>query len=368
MRETKDNMSINYIDGQCVIEFVAMSGKYVTKEFEWALNELYKAINSITNHKDVPVIDINEDELQIRSYYMNVLKDNSVASVYPELVEEWDVEKNEGITPDAFSARNNKRVWWRCNKGHSWLASINTRGVRKLGCPYCAGQRVMAGKNDFESWCRENNSILLEEWDYEENVKKPDEIPKTYKEKMHWKCKQGHKWEATVYNRVNGTGCPICNTGNGTKRNRVSLEEWCERNNSNLCSEWNYDKNGELTPQDVSYGSHTMVWWKCSKGHEWEAQIKSRTYNHGCPFCSGTNKRAIKGVNDLETWCSENHKEYIISEWDYEKNGDLLPSMVTWGSHKRVSWKCSKGHKWEAVIKERTKIRGNTCPVCRNTM
>ena len=49
--------------------------------------------------------------------------------------------------------------------GHSWLASINTRGEHKLGCPYCAGQRVVTGENDFESWCRDNNSILLDEWD-----------------------------------------------------------------------------------------------------------------------------------------------------------------------------------------------------------
>lgn len=185
---------------------------------------------------------------------------------------------------------------------------------------------------------------------------------------MHWKCLRGHEWEATVYNRVNGTGCPICNTGNNVKRNKVSLVEWCVENNSNLCDEWNYEKNGEITPQSVTYGSHAKVWWKCSKGHEWEAQVKSRTYNHGCPFCSGTNKKAIKGVNDLETWCRQNDKVYILDEWDTIKNGELTPDKVTWGSHKRIHWKCSKGHAWEAVVKERTKIRGNRCPVCRKEL
>ncbi len=367
LRETKDNMSVNLADGQYIIEFVAANGKYNTAEFDWALKELYKIVNGITGHKEVPVINTLEDELHIRTYYMSVLKENSVASVFPELIREWDVEKNEGITPDVFSARNNKKVWWKCENGHSWKASINTRGERKMGCPYCAGQKILIGKNDFETWCRDNNPTLLNEWDYAKNIIKPYEIPRTYKEKVFWKCSKGHEWKATVYNRVNGTGCPICNTGNKSTRNRVCLEEWCARNKSALCSEWNYDKNGKLTPKDVSYGSHTIVWWKCSKGHEWEAQIKSRTYNHGCPYCSGTNKKAIRGVNDLETWCKENHKEYIISEWNYDKNGELLPNMVTWGSHKRVSWKCSKGHEWEAVIKERTKIRGNMCPICRNT-
>ena len=120
-----------------------------------------------------------------------------------------------------------------------------------------------------------------------------------------------------------------------------------------------------ITPQSVTYGSHTKVWWKCSKGHEWEAQIKSRRYNHGCPFCSGTNKKAIKGVNDLETWCRQNDREYILDEWDSLQNGNLTPDTVTWGSHKRLHWKCSKGHTWDAVVKERTKIRANQCPICR---
>ena len=132
-----------------------------------------------------------------------------------------------------------------------------------------------------------------------------------------------------------------------------------------MCEEWDYSKNDGKTPKDYSYGSHEKVWWKCASGHEWQAQIKSRTYNHGCPYCSSTNKRAVKGKNDLETWCKENDREYILQEWDYENNGELRPDMVTAGSHKRVFWKCEKGHSWNAVIKERTKVNGNMCPICR---
>lgn len=183
LRETKDKTSIGEFDGQYIIEFIAMNGKYVTIEFEWALTELYKIINSITNRKIIPDIDMKKDGLSIRAYYMNVLKENSVASIFSELIEEWDVDKNKVITPDIYSAGNNKKVWWKCENGHLWKASINTRGVRKLGCPYCAGQRVIAGENDFESWCQKNNVKLLEEWDYEKNVVKPNEIPRTYKEK-----------------------------------------------------------------------------------------------------------------------------------------------------------------------------------------
>ncbi len=38
------------------------------------------------------------------------------------------------------------------------------------------------------------------------------------------------------------------------------------------------------------------------------------------------------------------------------------------GSHVKVWWKCSKGHEWEVVIKERTKINGNHCPICQKKL
>lgn len=85
----------------------------------------------------------------------------------------------------------------------------------------------------------------------------------------------------------NGTGCPICNNGNNGQRYKVSLAEWCANNNSNLCKDWNYERNGDITPDSVTHGSHLKVWWKCSKGHEWEAVIKDRTKPMGnmCPIC-----------------------------------------------------------------------------------
>ena len=52
-----------------------------------------------------------------------------------------------------------------------------------------------------------------------------------------------------------------------------------------LVSEWS-EKN-KIKPTEVSIGSHKKVIWRCEKGHEWEAAVKSRTINKtGCPYCS----------------------------------------------------------------------------------
>ena len=58
--------------------------------------------------------------------------------------------------------------------------------------------------------------------------------------------------------------------------------------NAQLMAEWDFEKNTELgfDPQKLTCGSGKKVWWKCSKGHKWEAIIQSRTRGNGCPFCN----------------------------------------------------------------------------------
>ena len=125
--------------------------------------------------------------------------------------------------------------------------------------------------------------------------------------------------------------------------------------NPKLAKEWNYEKNGDLLPTMVTSGSVKKVWWKCEKGHEWQATVISRSYGARCPFCTG--KKVLKGFNDLAT---VNPK--FAKEWDYEKNGDLKPTMVSVGSSKKVWWKCKKGHNWYSSVA--TRNAGNNCPVC----
>ena len=68
--------------------------------------------------------------------------------------------------------------------------------------------------------------------------------------------------------------------------------------NANLIDEWNWERNSNDSPMQLTVGSHKKVWWKCHDGHEWQAEIKSRYYGKGCPYCSG--RYAIKGINDLQ--------------------------------------------------------------------
>ena len=172
--------------------------------------------------------------------------------------------------------------------------------------------------------------------------------------KVWWQCSKGHEWEAIVNNRSKGAGCPIC-------ANARLLQGYNDLATvyPQILKEWHPTKNGNLTPKDVLSGTNKKVWWICPKGHEWKASINARaSRNDGCPICS--NKKVLKGYNDLETISPE-----LAKEWNPTNNGLMKPSDVTSGSGKKIWWQCSKGHEWQAKVSDRF-IKKSGCPICTN--
>ncbi len=95
-------------------------------------------INTINNL----IIDIEAKSLDIIKLIEHNEKENSLYSIMPELVKEWNSDKNSPITPKAVSYASRKKVWWKCSKGHEWSARISDRSVKDSGCPYCSGNKV----------------------------------------------------------------------------------------------------------------------------------------------------------------------------------------------------------------------------------
>ena len=93
-----------------------------------------------------------------------------------------------------------------------------------------------------------------------------------------------------------------------------------EKMHPELVREWS-DKNGDLKPGDVSYGSNQKVWWIGNCGHVWKASVKNRSNGSSCPYCSGN--RVLYGVNDFGSCQPE-----IAAEW-FEKNYPMAPSDFT---------------------------------------
>lgn len=245
---------------------------------------------------------------------------------------------------------SHKKVWWKCSKGHEWKSSISNR-IKGNSCPFCSGRNAIKGVNDFATLYPE----LLKEWDYEKNkMISPDEVKTGSEYNVWWKCnKCKNSWQMKVKDRtLKHFGCPYC-SGHRVLKGVNDLQTVCPE----VAKEWNYDKNGELLPTQVTKSSNEKVWWKCSKGHEWIANIYNRVRNKSaCPYCSG--RMAITGLNDLATVCPN-----LSKEWNYKKNIKVLPTEILAGSGIKVWWKCSKcGYEWEARIVDRRDGQG--CPKC----
>ncbi|MBQ8830712.1 MAG: zinc-ribbon domain-containing protein [Oscillospiraceae bacterium] len=198
---------------------------------------------------------------------------------------------------------------------------------------------------------KSGKEALLEQWHPTKNgILTPDDVSHGSSKKVWWRCSEGHEWQSTPYARTGkGNGCPYC-TGK-----KVSEEMSLEAVYPDVAAQWHPTKNERLMPNSVLPNSHRSVWWKCGKGHEWKALIKSRVEGNGCPVCA--NKVAVQGTNDLEST-----HPHLAKEWHPTKNGKLKPSQVVGGSNRKVWWKCEKGHEWQTEIFART--AGNGCPVC----
>ena len=60
--------------------------------------------------------------------------------------------------------------------------------------------------------------------------------------------------------------------------------------------EWDYKKN-DFLPDSVTLHSAKKVWWKCDKGHSWEATIDSRSSGAGCPYCNGNRRKIVRNID-----------------------------------------------------------------------
>ena len=208
--------------------------------------------------------------------------ENDLATMQPELAGQWHPEKNGHLTPDMVCDGSNRKVWWRCAKGHEWQAMVYSRALGGSGCPVCAGKQIVSGENDLATAHPE----IAKEWHPTKNeMLRPDEVAVCSNKKVWWICDKGHEYQTIVADRTSQkTGCPYC-TGRKVFPGFNDLATV----NPDVASQWHPTLNGDLTPGQVTRGCHKSVWWECPEGHVWKAVIFSRTgkKSAGCPVCVG---------------------------------------------------------------------------------
>jgi len=255
----------------------------------------------------------------------------------------------------------------------------------------------------------------MKEWDYEKNSIDPKNMTQGKGLKVHWKCKFGHEWKATIAARVRGTSCPFCKN----KYSDMEIRVFSEIKAIYLDSIWHYkegrkeldvfipsikigieidggywhknriknDKNKNIYFKNKGIEVLRIREFPLDKINNWDIKCNNFTHHKEIinKICYVLKTIDCKN-NKLEKYMKENffwnEKEYLkyrsshlgcstplsethpelIKEWNDQKNNAINPNNITYGSGRKVWWKCKKGHEWETSVK--TRCSGSKCPYC----
>ncbi len=289
---------------------------------------------------------------------------NDLKSQRPDLMKEWDFEKNE-LDPEKVAVLSPQKAYWICSRGHGYEKSIERR-ARGIGCPICARSKstsfpeqcfyyyikmvypdaINRYKEIFTStmeldiyiptirigieydgifWHNDEDSLLREQAKYRickangiklyrikegeflgfaDNADYIYYIPKKMGiQQLNYHIDEFIK-KLTCYDRQ----LPIIDIEKDKNKileyMSVKFEDSLQYLFPEVSQEWHPTRNGKLTPDLFAAGSTEKVWWRCVKcGNEWYASIENRVKGHGCDICA----RKKRKVAQRETLLSSRH-------------------------------------------------------------
>lgn len=351
---------------------------------------------------------------------------NDLQSQRPDLMSEWDVEANTFL-PSSVVVQSNKEAHWICPKGHKYTKKIYLRALGQ-SCKFCSqGMSTSFPEQCFFYYTLKvfpdavsrykdvfDNQMELDiyipsahtgvEYDGFFWHDKNDKDVQAREERKYQICKEnsirllrikegtvnGHADAADkvwyIPKNFDYASLNSCITeylqflvGDDISSLQVDIEK--DKNTileyktlkyekslaflyPDIAKEWHQAKNGNLTPDLFTPGSSENVWWLCSNcGNEWQSIIANRAKGHGCDICADP----IRRLNHKKAILAKRgsiDKEWCLQDWDYEANAHG-PEFYSNGSGECVHWRCHIcGHKWQAVICDRTRDYRNGCPLC----
>lgn len=234
----------------------------------------------------------------------------SISDYSKDLAAQFDLKANFPLTPAELSWKSNKKVWWKCNtpfKGkvqddHRWLTSPDSRVQKRTrdsgdftACPFCIGQRPSKAYNLATEY-----PSIAKEWHPTKNGELlPNDLTHGSTQKVWWQCLEddSHEWELSPNQRTGNrnkktgnrhlSGCIYCEQAGGGRKASPSYNLTTE--NKHLIKEWDFQKNGDLSPASFLPGAQKKVWWRCLTNTEHPSflqAIKMRTSGQGCPECA----------------------------------------------------------------------------------
>jgi len=157
------------------------------------------------NYRTLALVGPSIQVIRPRGPHTKPPKGSSLAEKHPQIASEWHPEWNNGIMPSEIRRSSNYLFYWKCSKGHQWVATLNSRTSKKEhGCPCCSKREVTAGNNlaalfpdHAEEWHPTKNGDLT-----------PEDVAPTKHAEVFWRRREPPHdvWKARVSYRTSGAG------------------------------------------------------------------------------------------------------------------------------------------------------------------
>lgn len=284
---------------------------------------------------------------------------------YPEIFAQIHPTLNQGINLDKLTCATHQKLWWICpiNKcgHHVWSAVVSSRTnrARPSGCPFCKGKQTCTCDSFMTRFPH-----LATEFAYDLNPGiDPYKVSPGAEKVFWWRCTQTqcghHIWQALIYNRIKGAGCPFC------CHKQTCPCESIATNYPHLVDEFHPELNPNIDLTTISFGSNIELWWQCLKAqcghHIWKAKVCDRAEGTGCPFCNA------KQTCSCDSFMSK--YPHLAIEFSQELNPGIDPYTIAPKSAIKLWWCCPKPqcehHIWRRPVSSRT--IGYGCPFCHTS-
>jgi len=263
----------------------------------------------------------------------------------------WDHDDNSEELFLTSSRLARREAAWICpNCGHHFRAKIY-RMSEVPTCPACSARRSVGWQRQRAAEAVTPVSLvpaLVVAWD------EPGVDPSTVMigdfRYTHWRCPKGHRSTLHPATYLHN-GCPSCR-GAVSRGTRTTLAQ----GEPEMAQQWHPTRNGERTPDTVSFDSRRQVWWRSDCcGCEWQESpfARSQLPRIRCPACGAIlDSLAWQNPKLAYEWSSDNP----VDAWHVRPSGaSFLPR-----------WVCASDptHTWEAPLASRA--AGAGCPECRD--
>lgn len=279
----------------------------------------------------------------------------SIGVAYPELLKEWDFERNISSDPYKTQPSSMFEAAWVCVRGHKWSSKVANR-TRGAGCIRCRSNQTSAPE------IRIFSELL---WLFEDSESDQSRV----------------KWRSRIEGKEVDIFIPelrLCIEHDGAyyhkNKDDSKKNDFLERLGYS-CFRFRESPLGKLRNQDVCYTAGSLslsdmvqLFSFISKLSDTSIEIKNRIkdYSNLDRFANETGFLQLIQMLPSPLYADSLAALHptLAEEWDYELNS-FSPSEVRQYSTVEVHWKCKNGHSWKAIIRDRVD-HGKKCKICNS--